>query len=214
MKRYNNDGEWIGKYTKNGEFWEYTPRGYDYVGEYVQFDDEWRYHGIRIEMETHNLPERVEVYEHGGLRYIKMEFEWAEDKRHVIEYNQNGRRVYEGEYENNPLFCFPRSGFGILFDSEGREVYHGQLELNFPQGEGNIYRNGVEVYRNVPVNLVYTEISRENLIYYDVLSGIEYRRRAFTKLPDYETRNGHYNRLRRQSEEYNKGKIFICIIHI
>lgn len=65
MSRYNDDGNFKGKYFKNGEYWEYTPREFNFVSEYVQFDDDERYHGYRISMKTGKFPKRVDVYEHG-----------------------------------------------------------------------------------------------------------------------------------------------------
>lgn len=108
----------------------------------------------------------------------------------MIEYDENGICIYEGEYENIPLLCFPRSGFGILYNSGGKKVYDGQWKHNFPQGKGNIYINGNEIYKNVILG--FAEISRKDNIYYDVLRGKRYKGKYFTELPGYRERYQYY----------------------
>ena len=106
------------------------------------------------------LIDKVVVYENGNEKYCLKEF----SEKIMIEYDENGNKVYEGGYLNSIEKEYPREGQGkefydevMIYEGEWkdgkrngrgvslrnkRDYYDGMWKDNLPEGEGTMYRNG------------------------------------------------------------------------
>ena len=84
-------------------------------------------------------------YEYKNGELIRVLREW---KREVmIEYDDNGRRVYEGEYEGDMKRGFFREREGTEYDSDGkRPLYFGDWKNGVREGYGSEFRGYYAVY--------------------------------------------------------------------
>ena len=89
---------------------------------------------------------RESVFANGELQYIIREFQTKDGKDVMIEYNDNGNKVYEGEYFGNYVNGFVYEGYGKQF-LDGEIIYKGQFVSGKREGYGVTFVNGYLRYR-------------------------------------------------------------------
>lgn len=109
-----------------------------------QFDSSSRvFDGLCVEITERNQPIRLLQYSSGKqLRLIKLFSESS-----VIEYDVNGRVIYEGTYLNDAKLWYPREGYGDEY-FEGNLVYSGCFSNGLRDGQGTAYYLDMHVLFN------------------------------------------------------------------
>ena len=86
---------------------------------------------------------RVCIYENDQMIRVVQEFHDAV----MIEYNNNGKRVYEGGFKGDRKNGFTKEGDGIEYDGESRvALYSGQWKNGEREGLGTEYHDGYALY--------------------------------------------------------------------
>ena len=75
------------------------------------------------------------VYENG--RVMRVLREWTEDL--MVEYDDNGMKVYEGGFEGEIVKGFVRGGKGTEYGNNGKKLYFGDWRNGYRDGEGTEY---------------------------------------------------------------------------
>ena len=98
--------------------------------------------GKCFEMENGKV-KRVCVYEKGEMKRVMQEF----DGSIMVEYDDNGKRVYEGGWKGDMKSGFVRDGKGIEYEKDGETaLYSGQWKSGKRDGKGTEYRDGHALY--------------------------------------------------------------------
>ena len=97
--------------------------------------------GFNYEYENNRLV-RVFVCEDGKNEQLKLEIK----NHHMFEYDENGMKIYEGDYFNNHNGIIVRNGEGDLLDKNDMLVYSGKWLNGKRHGKGNFFKNGDLVF--------------------------------------------------------------------
>ena len=132
--------------------------------------------GQCFEMEDGKV-KRVCLYDNAKLKQLFMEFNGAI----MTEYNESGKRVFEGTFKGNMKIGFVRDGYGKEFRvveekiksiSESRiqkkHTPHSARETNHPLFSKNeivegVWRNGVYITEVIPSSLLFNQLGIEEL---------------------------------------------------
>ena len=105
-----------------------------------EYDDEWMKNGKCFEYEGGRVVRECE-YKNGRMRVLR---EWKEV---MIEYDVNGMRVYEGEFEGDMMKGFVREGEGCEFGIDGESaLYYGGWKNGLRDGYGSEFKGLNPVY--------------------------------------------------------------------
>ena len=114
---YEGTGKEYAKGGKTVEYfgdWKNGKRngiGTEYRGLRVLYIGEWKdgkRNGMGYERDGNGVMKRGCLFENGEMKRVVQEF----DEGKMIEYDENGRKVYEGEYKGSVEKGFVREGFG------------------------------------------------------------------------------------------------------
>ena len=107
-----------------------------------EYDDEWRKNGKCFEYEGGRMVRECE-YKNGVM--IQVLREWKGEC--MIEYDDNGMRVYEGGFEGDMMKGFVREGRGKEFGIDGKRVlYVGEWKKGLRDGYGSEIKGYCPVY--------------------------------------------------------------------
>ena len=109
-----------------------------------EYDDEWRKNGKCFEYEGGRMVRECE-YKNGVMMRVLRE--WKGEC--MIEYDDNGMRVYEGGFEGDMMKGFVREGEGKEYGIEGERVlYVGRWKNGMRDGKGEELNINGEVMRS------------------------------------------------------------------
>ena len=126
MVQYDENGKIIyeGKYKGN------MKKGY------------WR-EGIGSELDENERVKRVCVYHNGAMQWVKQDFIGGI----MTEYNENGKRIYEGGFNVHSRIWFERNGYGREFEINGETIiYSGEWNNGRREGRGTEFHDGNALY--------------------------------------------------------------------
>jgi len=107
-----------------------------------EYDDEWRKNGKCFEYEGGRMVRECE-YKNGVMMGVLRE--WKGEC--MIEYDDNGMRVYEGGFEGDMMKGFVREGRGKEFGIDGKRVlYVGEWKKGLRDGYGSEIKGYCPVY--------------------------------------------------------------------
>ena len=107
-----------------------------------EYDDEWRKNGKCFEYEGGRMVRECE-YKNGVMMRVLRE--WKGEC--MIEYDDNGMRVYEGGFEGDMMKGFVREGRGKEFGIDGKRVlYVGEWKKGLRDGYGSEIKGYCPVY--------------------------------------------------------------------
>ena len=107
-----------------------------------EYDDEWRKNGKCFEYEGGRMVRECE-YKNGVMMRVLRE--WKGEC--MIEYDDNGMRVYEGGFEGDMMKGFVREGRGKEFGIDGKRVlYVGEWKNGLRDGYGSEIKGYCPVY--------------------------------------------------------------------
>ena len=78
--------------------------------------------GMGYEKDENGAMKRGCLFEDGEMKRVVQEFNGGK----MVEYDENGRKMYEGEYKGNVEKGFVREGFGKELDGNGRVMRSGK----------------------------------------------------------------------------------------
>ena len=106
-----------------------------------EYDDEWMKNGKCFEYEGGRVVRECE-YKNGRMRILR---EWKGEC--MIEYDVNGKRVYEGEFEGDMIKGFVREGKGKEYGDGGKSaLYVGGWKNGLREGYGSEFKGHSAVY--------------------------------------------------------------------
>ena len=106
-----------------------------------EYDDEWMKNGKCFEYEGGRVVRECE-YKNGRMRVLR---EWKGEC--MIEYDVNGKRVYEGEFEGDMMKGFVREGKGKEYGDGGKSaLYVGGWKNGLREGYGSEFKGHSAVY--------------------------------------------------------------------
>ena len=95
------------------------------------------------EFDENDRVKRVCVYENGMMKQLIQEF----NESTMTEYDENGKKVYEGGFIDYSNSWFKRNGSGREFDKDGETiVYSGEWNNGMREGLGTEYYGGHALY--------------------------------------------------------------------
>ena len=107
-----------------------------------EYDDEWRKNGKCFEYEGGRMVRECE-YKNGVM--IQVLREWKGEC--MIEYDDNGMRVYEGRFEGDMMKGFVREGKGKEYGTDGKSaLYVGGWKNGKREGYGSEFKGRNPVY--------------------------------------------------------------------
>ena len=154
MMEYDNDGKKVyeGAYKgdmKSGFVREGKGKEYGIMtnrSESVTLIGNWKNgkkNGEFYEVDMNEKVKRMCVYENNEMSRVTLEFSGTT----MTEYNEHGKRVYEGEYKGDLNSGFMRSGSGKEYDKDGLiAIYSGEWKKGKREGLGTEYSKGFVLY--------------------------------------------------------------------
>ena len=107
-----------------------------------EYDDEWRKNGKCFEYEGGRMVRECEYKNEVMIQVLR---EWKGEC--MIEYDDNGMRVYEGGFEGDMMKGFVREGRGKEFGIDGKRVlYVGEWKKGLRDGYGSEIKGYCPVY--------------------------------------------------------------------
>ena len=99
--------------------------------------------GEFYEVDNSENVKRICVYENDEMSRVTLEFSGTT----MTEYNEHGKRVYEGDYKGDLNNGFMRSGSGKEYDKDGLiAIYSGEWKKGKREGLGTEYSQGFVLY--------------------------------------------------------------------
>ena len=100
-----------GKAVYEGEWWNGKRNGMGEVLKGTRWIGHWKdgkMNGMGYGKDGNGVMKRGCLFENGEMKRVVQEF----DEGKMVEYDENGKKVYEGEYKGNVEKGFVREGFG------------------------------------------------------------------------------------------------------
>ena len=154
MMEYDNDGKKVyeGAYKgdmKSGFVREGKGKEYGIMtnrSESVTLIGNWKNgkkNGEFYEVDMNEKVKRMCVYENDEMSRVTLEFSGTT----MTEYNEHGKRVYEGDYKGDLNNGFMKSGSGKEYDRDGLiAIYSGEWKKGKREGLGTEYSQGFVLY--------------------------------------------------------------------
>ena len=114
-----------GKAVYEGEWWNGKRNGMGEVLKGTRWVGHWKdgkMNGMGYEKDENGVMKRGCLFENGVMKRVVQEFNGGK----MVEYDENGRKVYEGEYKGSVEKGFVRNGEGKEMDASGVVLFVGE----------------------------------------------------------------------------------------